>query len=274
MIDRDLVTKALAEDLQGGSDITSLATISESATSTADFVARKPGVVAGIDMAIEVLHQVTLSEISVVAKDGDFIQAGSTLLTVSGSTRAILQAERTALNFLGHLSGIATLAHQWVEAVAGTHCIIRDTRKTTPGYRELEKYAVRMGGASNHRMSLSDAALIKDNHIAAAGGVALAFKKVRAEFPNSKIEIEVDTLQQMRELLPLNPDLVLLDNMSPAQCAEAVSIVGGAFELEASGGISMSNAREYALSGVNYLAIGALTHSAPVLDIGLDMRSE
>lgn len=274
MIDRDLVTKALAEDLQGGSDITSLATISESATSTADFVARKPGVVAGIDMAIEVLHQVTLSEISVVAKDGDFIQAGSTLLTVSGSTRAILQAERTALNFLGHLSGIATLARQWVEAVAGTHCIIRDTRKTTPGYRELEKYAVRMGGATNHRMSLSDAALIKDNHIAAAGGVALAFKKVRAEFPNSKIEIEVDTLQQLRELLPLNPDLVLLDNMSPAQCAEAVSIVGGAFELEASGGISMSNAREYALSGVNYLAIGALTHSAPVLDIGLDMRSE
>ena len=189
MIDRDLVTKALAEDLQGGSDITSLATISESATSTADFVARKPGVVAGIDMAIEVLHQVKLSEISVVAKDGDFIQAGSTLLTVSGSTRAILQAERTALNFLGHLSGIATLAHQWVEAVAGTHCIIRDTRKTTPGYRELEKYAVRMGGASNHRMSLSDAALIKDNHIAAAGSITkaiLAAKK--AEFDAVKFQ--------------------------------------------------------------------------------------
>lgn len=274
MIDRELVAKALAEDLQGGRDITSVATISETAISTADFVARKSGVIAGTEMAIEVLHQVKLSDISVSVKDGDFISEGAVLLSVKGSTRSILQAERTALNFLGHLSGIATLAREWVEAVAGTNCLIRDTRKTTPGYRELEKYAVRMGGATNHRMSLSDAALIKDNHIAAAGGVTQAFTKVRTEFPEMPIEIEVDNLSQLRELLPLRPDLVLLDNMSPKECAEAVAIVGGAFELEASGGISLANARDYALSGVNYLAIGALTHSAPVLDIGLDMRVE
>ena len=195
-------------------------------------------------------------------------------MTVRGDTRAILLAERTALNFLGHLSGIATLTRTWVDAVAGTNCIIRDTRKTTPGMRLLEKYAVRMGGGTNHRMSLSDAALIKDNHIAAAGGVAQAFSKVREKFPTSEIEIEVDTLDQLREVLPLKPDLVLLDNLSPAQCAEAVSIVAGATKLEASGGITLDNAKAYALTGVQFLAIGALTHSAPVFDIGLDLRAE
>ncbi|CAN2221760.1 NadC Nicotinate-nucleotide pyrophosphorylase [Candidatus Nanopelagicaceae bacterium] len=274
MIDRDLIKRALAEDLQGGQDITSVATVSGSEKVVADFVSRKAGVVAGIDMACAVLEEVGLTDIAVRVKDGASVKQGEVLMTVRGDTRAILLAERTALNFLGHLSGIATLTRTWVDAIAGTTCEIRDTRKTTPGMRLLEKYAVRMGGGTNHRMSLSDAALIKDNHIAAAGSAAQAFSKVRAEFPTSEIEIEVDTLNQLREVLPLKPDVVLLDNMSPAQCAEAVSIVAGATKLEASGGISLENAKAYASTGVNFLAIGALTHSAPVFDIGLDMRAE
>jgi len=274
MIDRDLIKRALAEDLQGGQDITSVATVSGDEKIIANFTARKSGVVAGIDMARAVLEEVGLTDIAVLVKDGASIKSGEVLMTVRGDTRAILLAERTALNFLGHLSGIATLTRTWVDAVAGTNCIIRDTRKTTPGMRLLEKYAVRMGGGTNHRMSLSDAALIKDNHIAAAGGVAQAFSKVREKFPTSEIEIEVDTLDQLREVLPLKPDLVLLDNMSPAQCAEAVSIVAGATKLEASGGITLDNAKAYALTGVQFLAIGALTHSAPVFDIALDLRAE
>jgi nicotinate-nucleotide pyrophosphorylase (carboxylating) len=274
MIDRDLIKRALAEDLQGGQDITSVATVSGDEKIVADFTARKSGVVVGIDMARAVLEEVGLTDIAVLVKDGASVKSGEVLMTVRGDTRAILLAERTALNFLGHLSGIATLTRTWVDAVAGTNCIIRDTRKTTPGMRLLEKYAVRMGGGTNHRMSLSDAALIKDNHIAAAGGVAQAFSKVREKFPTSEIEIEVDTLDQLREVLPLKPDLVLLDNMSPAQCAEAVSIVAGATKLEASGGITLDNAKAYALTGVQFFAIGALTHSAPVFDIGLDLRAE
>ena len=274
MIDRDLIKRALAEDLQGGEDITSVATVSGSEKVVADFVSRKSGVVAGIDMARAVLEEVGLTDIAVLVRDGASVKAGELLMTVRGDTRAILLAERTALNFLGHLSGIATLTRTWVDAISGTQCKIRDTRKTTPGMRLLEKYAVRMGGGTNHRMSLSDAALIKDNHIAAAGGVVEAFSKVRAKFPASEIEIEVDTLDQLREVLPLQPDLVLLDNMSPAQCAEAVSLVAGATKLEASGGISLENAKAYAVTGVNFLAIGALTHSAPVFEIGLDLRAE
>ena len=274
MIDKDLIRAAIAEDLQGGVDVTSVSTISADSVSTADFTARKSGVLAGIEMVKAVLEEVGLSEISVKKHDGDRIEEGDVLLTVSGDTRAMLLAERTALNFVGHLSGIATETSKWVAAVAGTKCLVRDTRKTTPGYRQLEKYAVRMGGGTNHRMSLSDAALIKDNHIAAAGGVSEAFSAVRSAYPNAPIEIEVDTLNQLREVLPLKPDLILLDNMSPARCAEAVSIVNGATKLEASGGISLENAKAYADSGVDYIAIGALTHSAPVLDIGLDLRAE
>jgi nicotinate-nucleotide pyrophosphorylase (carboxylating) len=274
MIDLDLIKRALAEDLEGGEDLTSVSTIQSEAVSTADFTARKAGVLAGIDMVKATLQEVGLSEITVKKIDGDFIQAGEVLLTVTGNTRAILLAERTALNFLGHLSGIATLTAQWVSAVAGTQCKVRDTRKTTPGYRQLEKYAVRMGGGTNHRMSLSDAALIKDNHIAAAGGVSQAFNAVRSAFPSAPIEIEVDDFSQLREVLPLKPDLILLDNMTPEQCREAVALVAGATKLEASGGIALENARAYAESGVDYIAIGALTHSAPVLDIGLDMRAE
>jgi len=274
MIDRDLIKRALAEDLQGGEDITSIATVSGTEKVAADFVARKSGVLAGIDIARAVLEEVGLTDIAVLVQDGTLVHAGTVLMTVRGDTRAILLAERTALNFLGHLSGIATLTRTWVDGIAGTSCEIRDTRKTTPGMRLLEKYAVRMGGGTNHRMSLSDAALIKDNHIVAAGGVAEAFSQVRAKYPTSDIEIEVDTLEQLKEVLPLKPDLVLLDNMSPTQCAEAVSLVAGTTKLEASGGISLESAKAYAATGVNYLAIGALTHSAPVFDIGLDLRAE
>lgn len=274
MIDKDLIKAAIAEDLQGGVDVTSVSTISADSTSTADFTARKSGILAGIEMVKAVLEEVGLTEITAKKRDGEHIDAGDVLLTVSGNTRAILLAERTALNFVGHLSGIATETSKWVSAVAGTQCLVRDTRKTIPGYRQLEKYAVRMGGGTNHRMSLSDAALIKDNHIAAAGGVSEAFSAVRTAYPTAPIEIEVDTLDQLREVLPLKPDLILLDNMSPALCAEAVSIVNGATKLEASGGISLENAKAYADSGVDYIAIGALTHSAVVLDIGLDLRAE
>lgn len=274
MVNHELIRAALAEDLQGGEDLTSVATISKDSVSTADFISRRPGVLAGIDMAIATLEEVGLIDITIVKHDGEHIEPGEILLTVTGSTRAILLAERTALNFLGHLSGIATLTAEWVKAVEGTKCQVRDTRKTTPGYRLLEKYAVRMGGGTNHRMSLSDAALIKDNHIAAAGGVAKAFSAVRSAFPIASIEIEVDTLDQLREVLPFKPELILLDNMSPALCAEAVSIVDGATKLEASGGISLENAKAYAETGVDYIAIGALTHSAPTLDIGLDLRAE
>jgi nicotinate-nucleotide pyrophosphorylase (carboxylating) len=274
MIDKNLIRLALAEDLQGGEDVTSVSTIASDSISTADFTARKGGTLAGIEMVQAVLEEVGLTDITLQKSDGDVIKAGDVLLTVKGNTRAILLAERTALNFVGHLSGIATETAKWVAAVAGTQCQVRDTRKTTPGYRQLEKYAVRMGGGTNHRMSLSDAALIKDNHIAAAGGVVEAFSAVRRAFPTSPIEIEVDTLDQLRVVLPLTPDLILLDNMSPAQCAQAVEIVHGATKLEASGGISLDMAKAYAESGVDFIAIGALTHSAAVLDIGLDLRAE
>ena len=186
----------------------------------------------------------------------------------------MLLAERSALNFIGRLSGIATLTKSWVDEVADTKVAIRDTRKTTPGLRELEKYAVRMGGGKNHRFSLSDAALIKDNHVLAAGGVAQAFKLVKDKFPNLPLEVEVDSLQQLREVIEAGADLVLLDNMSIEECRAAVEIVSGRAKLEASGGLILSNAHAYAKTGVDYLAVGALTHSAPVLDIGLDLRME
>ena len=274
MVDLDLIRRALAEDLAGGQDITSVATVSGSESVVAEFVARKVGVIAGVEMAQATLREVGVTDIQVHLKDGDAVKPGSVLMTVRGDTRAILLAERTALNFLGHLGGIATLTNTWVQAIAGTACTIRDTRKTTPGMRLLEKAAVVAGGGANHRLSLSESALIKDNHIAAAGGVIAAFSKVRAAFPDALIEIEVDSLEQLKEVATQSPDLVLLDNMTPAQCKEAVAFVAGRFKLEASGGISLENAKAYAESGVDYLAIGALTHSAPVLDIALDMQLE
>ena len=274
MVDLDLIRRALAEDLAGGQDITSVATVSGSERVVADFVARKAGVIAGVEMAVATLREVGITDIQVHLNDGDAVAPGSVVMTVRGDTRAILLAERTALNFLGHLGGIATLTNTWVKAIAGTACTIRDTRKTTPGMRLLEKAAVVAGGGANHRLSLSESALIKDNHIAAAGGVSAAFTKVRAVFPDAFIEIEVDSIDQLKEVAAQSPDLVLLDNMTPAQCKEAVAFVAGRFKLEASGGISLENALAYAQSGVDYLAIGALTHSAPVLDIALDMKLE
>jgi nicotinate-nucleotide pyrophosphorylase (carboxylating) len=273
MIDLNLIRLALSEDLAGGEDITSVATISDAVEACADFVSRESGIVAGTEMAAAVLREVGLTNIKIIVKDGAKIKSGDTLITVSGNARAILLAERTALNFLSHLSGIATFTATWVSAVAGTNCKIRDTRKTTPGWRELEKFAVRMGGGTNHRMSLSDAALIKDNHIAAAGGVKVAFSKVRSAYPLAPIEIEVDTLEQLAEALLLQPDLILLDNMSPEICRQAVVFVNGKVKLEASGGITLAQAHAYAETGVDFLAIGALTHSAKNFDIGLDIRS-
>ena len=274
MNENELIKAALAEDLAGGADITSEATISADANSLADFVARMDGVIAGSNIAHAVLAEVGITDVTQLKKDGESVKAGDILISVRGNTRAIVLAERTALNFFGHLSGIATLTSKWVKEVSGTKCQVRDTRKTTPGMRVIEKYAVRMGGGVNHRMSLSSAALIKDNHIAAAGGVVAAFAKVRSTYPEAEIETEVDTLEQLKEVLPLNPDLILLDNMSTEMCAKAVALVNGKCKLEASGGISIANARAYAQSGVDYIAIGALTHSAPVFDIGLDLRTE
>ena len=213
-------------------------------------------------------------KVNINIRDGAAVKKGDIVLTVEGSAQSILLAERLVLNCMQRMSGIATYTDHLSSLISGTSAKLLDTRKTTPGMRALEKYAVRMGGGTNHRMSLSDAALIKDNHIAAAGGVVAAFSLVREKYPSTDIEIEVDNLQQLRDVLPLNPGLVLLDNMSPAQCAEAVALVAGATKLEASGGITIENARAYAEAGVDYIAVGALTHSAPNFDIGLDMRVE
>jgi nicotinate-nucleotide pyrophosphorylase (carboxylating) len=264
------VAQALAEDAHNG-DITSKATITAEQISKATFTARKSGVVAGTLIAAVVLEQCGLKNYQLLAKDGQAINAGTELIKVEGNTRAILLAERTALNFLSHLSGIATLTAQWVKVVEGTKTQVRDTRKTTPGLRELEKYAVRMGGGTNHRMTLSDGALIKDNHIAAAGSVTAAINNVKKEFPGVEIEVEVDNLEQLKEALQTGVDIVLLDNMNIEQTKAAVEISKGFnTKLESSGGLKIENAAAYAATGVDYLAVGALTHSAPVLDIGLD----
>jgi nicotinate-nucleotide pyrophosphorylase (carboxylating) len=269
-----LISIAIAEDLAGASDVTSVATIPEAQSAIAEFWSRKPGVIAGIPIVCAVLEICGITHYEIKKSDGEVVSPNTLLLTARGETRSLLLAERTALNFIGRLSGIATLTKSWVDEVADTKVAIRDTRKTTPGLRELEKYAVRMGGGENHRFSLSDVALIKDNHVLAAGGVAEAFKLVKAKFPNLPVEVEVDSLQQLREVVEVGADLVLLDNMSIEECRAAVEIVSGRAKLEASGGLILSNAHAYAKTGVDYLAVGALTHSAPVLDIGLDLRME
>lgn len=269
-----VVTAAIAEDLAGGSDVTSKSTIPENQDSIAEFVARKPGVVAGLNVAAAVLESEGITEYEILVSEGSHINAGQVLLRAKGNTRKLLLTERTALNLLGRLSGVATLTNRWVSEVKGTKTKIRDTRKTTPFLREFEKFAVRMGGGENHRMSLSDAALIKDNHVLAAGGVVKAFDSVRKNYPNIPLEVEVDSLDQLKEVVEAGAELVLLDNMSPDECRAAVEIVSGRCRLEASGGLSIENANAYAKTGVDYLAVGALTHSAPVLDIGLDLRME
>jgi nicotinate-nucleotide pyrophosphorylase (carboxylating) len=269
-----LIRIAIAEDLDGAVDVTSVATIPEEQSAVAEFWSRKPGVIAGIPIVCAVFEICGITDYEIKKSDGEVVSHNSLLLVARGQTRSLLLAERTALNFIGRLSGIATLTKSWVDEVADTKVAIRDTRKTTPGLRELEKYAVRMGGGENHRFSLSDAALIKDNHVLAAGGVAKAFKLVKEKFPDLPIEVEVDSLQQLREVVEAGADLVLLDNMSIEECRAAVEIVSGRAKLEASGGLILSNAHAYAKTGVDYLAVGALTHSAPVLDIGLDLRME
>jgi len=270
----DIANVAIQEDLAGGVDVTTVATIPEEAVATADFTAREAGVVAGLRVAEAVVSVVCTDEFEVErhVEDGDRVEAGQKLLSVTTRTRDLLTAERSALNILCRLSGIATATRAWADALEGTKTKVRDTRKTTPGLRSLEKYAVRSGGGVNHRMSLSDAALVKDNHVIAAGGVAQAFKAVREAFPDVPIEVEVDTLHQLREVLDAGADLILLDNFTPGECAEAVGIVHGRAALEASGRLTLENAKAYADTGVDYLAVGALTHSAPILDIGLDLR--
>lgn len=264
------VAMALAEDAHDG-DLTSKATISADQVSSAAFTARKSGVVAGTLIAAAVLEHCGLDNYEILINDGQPVNAGDVIIKVQGNTRSILLAERTALNFLSHLSGIATLTAQWVREMAGTKAQVRDTRKTTPGLRELEKYAVRMGGGTNHRMTLSDGALIKDNHIAAAGSVTAAINNVKKEFPGVAIEVEVDNLEQLKEALATGVDMVLLDNMNIEQTKAAVELAQNSkTKLESSGGLKIENAAAYAATGVDYLAVGALTHSAPVLDIGLD----
>ena len=270
----ELVDRALAEDLDGGIDVTSVATVPADQRGALDLVARATGVVAGVPIAAAVFDRVGDGRVTIDMEtpDGSRVCPGEVLLTATGPVRDLLLAERTALNLLCHLSGIATATHLWVSALGSTETRVRDTRKTTPGLRRLEKYAVRCGGGVNHRMSLSDAALVKDNHIVAAGGVAQAFRAVRTMAPDIPLEIEVDSLDQLEEVLEAGADLVLLDNFTPEQMSEAVRRTAGRARLEASGGLTLESARAVGATGVDFVAVGALTHSAPVLDIGADLR--
>ncbi|GAA4977481.1 carboxylating nicotinate-nucleotide diphosphorylase [Yinghuangia aomiensis] len=269
-----LARATVAEDLAGGVDVTSVATVPADARGHADFTARTAGIAAGIPVAEAVVEAVCGDDVKIerFVADGDRVERGTVLFTASGATRDLLTAERSALNLVCRLSGIATLTRAWADAIDGTGAAVRDTRKTTPGLRAVEKYAVRCGGGVNHRMALSDAAMVKDNHVVAAGGVAEAFRAVRAAFPDVPVEVEVDHLEQIPPVLEAGADLILLDNMTPAQLREAVALVAGRARLESSGGLTLGTAREVAETGVDYLAVGALTHSAPILDIGVDLR--
>ena len=272
-----VILAAIDEDLDGGVDVTTVATVPIDQRSTLDLVARQGGIAAGIPVAAAVFMVVCQEDdvdIRFAVSDGDRVDPGTVLLSVTGLTHELLRAERPALNMLGHLGGIATLTRTWVDAISGSKAAIRDTRKTAPGLRKLEKYAVRCGGGQNHRMSLSDAALVKDNHVLAAGGVAEAFEAVRRTFPDVLVEVEVDSLEQLDDVLAAGADLVLLDNFTTAEMVEAVTRTAGRARLEASGGLSLAVAADVAATGVDYLAVGALTHSAPVLDIGADLRQE
>ncbi len=270
----DLIRRALDEDLDSAGDITTAATVPSDRKASAVIAARKPGVIAGLPVALRVFQlidpKLALTE---VLHDGAAVAAGDVLLAIEGSAASILIGERVALNFLGHLSGVATATAALVAAVSHTRARICCTRKTTPGLRALEKYAVRCGGGVNHRMGLYDAILIKDNHIAAAGGVAASIRAARAVVgPDTKLEVEVDTLVQLDEALEVGVDQVLLDNMTPAQLKEAVAKVKGRAITEASGSITAATAGPIAESGVDLLSVGWITHSAPCLDLGLDFK--
>ncbi len=274
---RAVVARALEEDLRFGPDITTLATVPADATTFASVVTRVPGVIAGVDVALEVLDAVLGQNgysVKHRVEDGARLEAGGAILVVDAPTQGLLTAERTMLNLVSHLSGIATTTRAWVDAVAGTKASIRDTRKTLPGLRALQKYAVRVGGGVNHRMGLGDAALIKDNHVVAAGSVLAALREVRSAAPDLPCEVEVDSLEQLDDVLGADVELVLLDNFPVWQTQIAVQrrdTRSPATKLESSGGLSLDTAAEYAGTGVDYLAVGALTHSVRVLDIGLDL---
>ena len=278
-----VVRMAVAEDLAGGIDVTSTATVPATQRSIGTFGARRPGTLAGLAVAAAVIETVCGAEASdfeFLAADGDRVAAGAEVARVEAPTRLLLTAERSALNLLCHLSGVATLTRRWSDALEGTSAKVRDTRKTTPGLRFLEKYAVRCGGGVNHRMALSDAALVKDNHVLAAGGVAEAFAAVRALADSIPVEIEVDSLDGLQEAMVAGADLILLDNFTVEQMAAGVAAraeheaaTGRRVMLEASGGLSIEVARAVAETGVDYVAVGGLTHSAPVLDLGLDLRT-
>lgn len=269
-----LIDRAIAEDLAGGVDVTSVATIDEKSISRAHFIAKADGVIAGLSVAREVMARCGVTDFSTSLEDGAKVAKGTIIATVEGTTRKILLAERTALNLISRMSGIATFTAQWVAAVVGTRAKIRDTRKTTPGLRTLEKYAVRVGGGVNHRSTLSEAALLKDNHIAASGSITAAYQAIIKAFPGIEVEVEVDTLEQLQEALTAGVPLILLDNFTPEETKEAVKINSSRAKLESSGGIRLENARSYAETGVDFLAIGVLTHSAPILDISLEILRE
>ncbi|MFD8499704.1 carboxylating nicotinate-nucleotide diphosphorylase [Amycolatopsis sp. NPDC059657] len=274
---RRVVETALGEDLRYGPDATTESTVAADAVAVAELTPRVTGVVAGLPVALAVFDAVLGDRYEVLGRrdDGSRLVAGEPALVVRGPVRGLLTAERTALNLLCHLSGIATTTAAWVSAVDGTGCAIRDSRKTLPGLRLLEKYAVRCGGGVNHRLGLGDAVLIKDNHVVAAGSVTAALEAARRHAPTLACEIEVDTLVQLDEALAAGADEVLLDNFTPEDCVRAVARrdeVAPKTRLESSGGLRLSNARAYAESGVDYLAVGALTHSAPALDLGMDLR--
>ena len=274
---RATIGRALDEDLRYGPDVTTAATVPDGATTSASLITREVGVIAGVDIALLVLDEVIGHEGYQVldrVDDGARLQPGAPLLTVKAPMLGLLTAERTLLNLVCHLSGIATATAAWVDAVEGTKAKIRDTRKTLPGLRALQKYAVRVGGGVNHRFGLGDAALIKDNHVAAAGSVVAALRAVRAAAPDLACEVEVDSLEQLDEVLDEGAELVLLDNFPVWQTQIAVQrrdARAPATKLESSGGLSLDTAADYAGTGVDYLAVGALTHSVRVLDVGLDV---
>ncbi len=274
---RDVVAHihaALAEDLPDGVDVTTESTIPADARATADFGAREAGTVAGLGIALLTLHTVAGEDLQVEHRvaDATCVAAGDVVLRVSGPTRALLTAERTALNLACHLSGVATATSAWVDALEGTGARVLDTRKTLPGLRALQKYAVRCGGGVNHRFSLGDMAMVKDNHVLAAGGVVPAFEAVRAAHPGLPVEVEVTDLEQLRALLDAGCERILLDNMEVATMAEAVRITAGRAVLEASGGLTLERARDVAATGVDLISVGALTHSVKVFDIGMDLQ--
>jgi nicotinate-nucleotide pyrophosphorylase (carboxylating) len=267
----EFVQRVLAEDLGEGGDVTSKATISADAHFTAELAAREPIVIAGLDVAEAFFRKLDPNvEVQRLASDGDRVGAGTVIMRLSGNARAMLAAERSALNTLQHLSGIATLTRHYVDAIEGTGTALLDTRKTIPGLRTLEKYAARMGGAHNHRMRLDDGVLIKDNHVAVAGGIGSAVEAAKAANTGLQVQVEADRIEQIEEALAAGADRLLLDNMDPPMLRRAVDLVAGRVPLEASGGVRLDTIRAIAETGVDFISVGRIIQSAPAVDIGMD----